>query len=284
MSIAEKFRWDAIDDEQFEELVFKVLESANPQQIKWRIGSGDKGRDIQVQFRRQGVLGDDIDETYFVEVKHYKKGVDPSAFGSSLVWASAEQPQVLLIVVSSHLTRPSHECLEAWKRNHPKIRVPPPWERKEIENKILQSSDAREFAISVGLLPPFIQNLLPPNPETFRISEDKTIWPMEYRYWITEEEVEKIGYVVDLLGRLQDAIISECGSHKYFEDVCLAIPNWSTFLRLLQPQLRLQIAIRDYLFALNSDVPADRMNGLGQKIQEYVELVRQVGDAAKQID
>lgn len=284
MSIAEKFRWDAIDDDQFEELVFKVLESANPQQIKWRIGPGDKGRDIQVQFRRQGVLGDDIDETYFVEVKHYKKGVDPSAFGSSLVWASAEQPQVLLIVVSSHLTTPSRECLEAWKRNHPKIRVPPPWERKEIENKILQSSDAIKFAISVGLLPPFIQNLLPPNPETFRISEDKTIWPMEYRYWITEEEVEKIGYVVDLLGRLQDAIISECGSHKYFEDVCLAIPNWSTFLRLLQPQLRLQIAIRDYLFALNSDVPADRMNGLGQKIQEYVELVRQVGDAAKQID
>jgi hypothetical protein len=53
---------------------------------------------------------------------------------------------------------------------------------------------------------------------------------MEYRYWITEEEVEKIGYVVELLGRLQDAIRSECGSHKYFEDVCLAIPNWSTWL------------------------------------------------------
>ncbi len=284
MSIAEKFRWDAIDDEQFEELVFKVLESANPQQIKWRKGPGDKGRDIEVQFRRQGALGDDIDERYFVEVKHYQAGVSPSAFESSLVWASAEEPQVLLIVVSSHLTTSCRECLEAWKRNHPKIRVPSPWERKEIENEILKSSDAREFAISLGLLPPFIQNLLPPEPETFRKSEDKTILPMEYRYWITEEEVEKIGYVVELLGRLQDAIIAECGPHKYFEDVCLAIPNWSTFLTLLQPQLRLQIAIRDYLYALDSDVPADRMNRLGQKIQEYVELVRQVGDAAKQID
>jgi len=284
MSIAEKFRWDAINDEQFEELVFKVLKSANPQQIDWRKGPGDKGRDIQVQFRRQGALGDDIDETYFVEVKHYQAGVSPTAFEGSLVWALAEEPQVLLIVVSSHLTIPCREYLETWREKHPKIRVPPPWERQEIENKILQSSDAREFAISLGLLPPFIQNLLPPNPDTFRISEDKTIWPMEYRYWITEEEVEKIGYVVELLGRLQDAIRSECGSHKYFEDVCLAIPNWSTFLTLLQPQLRLQIAIRDYLSALHSDVPADRMNGLGQKIQEYVELVRQVGDAAKQID
>ena len=284
MSIAEKFRWDAINDEQFEELVFKVLKSANPQQIDWRKGPGDKGRDIQVQFRRQGALGDDIDETYFVEVKHYQAGVSPTAFEGSLVWALAEEPQVLLIVVSSHLTIPCREYLETWREKHPKIRVPPPWERQEIENKILQSSDAREFAISLGLLPPFIQNLLPPNPDTFRISEDKTIWPMEYRYWITEEEVEKIGYVVELLGRLPDAIRSECGSHKYFEDVCLAIPNWSTFLTLLQPQLRLQIAIRDYLSALHSDVPADRMNGLGQKIQEYVELVRQVGDAAKQID
>jgi hypothetical protein len=284
MSIAEKFRWDAINDEQFEELVFKVLKSANPQQIDWRKGPGDKGRDIQVQFRRQGALGDDIDETYFVEVKHYQAGVSPTAFEGSLVWALAEEPQVLLIVVSSHLTIPCREYLETWREKHPKIRVPPPWERQEIENKILQSSDAREFAISLGLLPPFIQNLLPPNPDTFRISEDKTIWPMEYRYWITEEEVEKIGYVVELLGRLQDAIRSECGSHKYFEDVCLAIPNWSTFLTLLQPQLRLQIAIRDYLSALDSDVPADRMNGLGQKIKEYVELVRQVGDAAKHID
>ncbi len=284
MSIAEKFRWDAIDDEQFEELVFKVLKSANPQQIEWRKGPGDQGRDIEVHFRRQDALGDDIDERYFVEVKHYQAGVSPSAFESSLTWALAEEPQVLLIVVSSHLTIPCRDYLKAWREKHPKIRVPPPWERAKIENEILKSSDARELAISLGLLPPFIENLLPPNPDTFRISEDKTIWPMEYRYWITEEEVEKIGYVVELLGRLQDAIRSECGSHKYFEDVCLAIPNWSTFLRLLQPQLRLQIAIRDYLSALHSDVPADRMNGLGQKIQEYVELVRQVGDAAKQID
>ena len=58
MSITEKFRWDKIDDEQFEELVFTVLKTANPQQIRWRKGPGDKGRDIQVQFRRQGALGD----------------------------------------------------------------------------------------------------------------------------------------------------------------------------------------------------------------------------------
>jgi Restriction endonuclease len=284
MSIAEKFRWNAINDEQFEELVFKVLKSANPQQIELRKGPGDKGRDIEVQFRRQDALGDEVNETYFVEVKHYQKGVPSDAFKGALVWASSKKPQVLLIVVSSHLTTSCRDCLKSWHENNPNIRVPSPWEREEIENKILQSSEAREYAISLGLLPPFIQDLLPPSPETFRISEDETIWAMEYRYWITEEEVEKIGYVVELLGRLQDAIRAECGSHKYFEDVCLAIPNWSTFLTLLQPQLRLQIAIRDYLFALNSDVPADRMNGLVGKIKEYVELVRQVGDGAKHID
>jgi len=51
--------------------VFAVLKSANPQQIQWRKRPGDKGRDIQVQFRRQGGIGEEIDETYFVEVKHY---------------------------------------------------------------------------------------------------------------------------------------------------------------------------------------------------------------------
>lgn len=284
MSIAEKFRWDKIDNEQYEELVFTVLRSANPQQIKWRKGPGDKGRDIQVQFRRQGALGDEVNETYFIEVKHYQGGVSPSAFEGSLAWASVEQPQVLLIIVSSHLTTPCRDWLESWQRNNPKIRVPPPWERKEIENEILKSSDARELAISFGLLPPFIQDLLPPNPEAFRTSEDETRLAMEYRYWITEEEVEQIGYVVELLGRLERAIVAECGSHKYFEDVCLAIPNWSTFLTLLQAQLRLQIAIRDYLFALNSDVSADKMNSFSRRIKECVELVRQVGDAAYHID
>ena len=284
MSIAEKFCWEKIDDEQFEELVFTVLKSANPQQIEWRKGPGDKGRDIQVQFRRQGALGDEIDETYFVEVKHYQGGVSPSAFEGSLAWASAEQPQVLLIVVSSHLTTPCRDWLNAWQRNNPKIRVPRPWQREEIENEILKSSAATELAISFGLLPPFIQDLLPPEPATFRTSQDETRLAMEYRYWITEEEVEKIGDVVELLGRLERVIISECGSHKYFEDVCLAIPNWSTFLTLLQSQLRLQIAIRDYLFALNSDISADRMDSFVQKIKECVELVRQVGDAAYHID
>ena len=70
MSIKEKFCWDRINDEQFEELVFTVLKSANPQEIKWRKGPGDKGRDIQVTFRRQAPLGDEVNETYFVEVKH----------------------------------------------------------------------------------------------------------------------------------------------------------------------------------------------------------------------
>jgi hypothetical protein len=284
MSIAEKFRWDKINDEQFEELVFTVLKAANPQQIRWRKGPGDKGRDIQVQFRRPGALGEEVNETYFVEVKHYQAGVSPSAFDGLSVWVEAEQPQVMLIVVSSHLTTPCTDWLEKWKQTHPKIRVPLPWEREKIENEILGSSDARELAISFGLLPPFIQDLLPPNPETFRTSKDETRLAMEYRYWITEEEVEKLGYVVDLLGRLEHAIVSECGSHKYFEDVCLAIPNWSTFLTLLQSQLQLQIAIRDYLFALNSDVPADKINGLAQKIKECVDLVRQVGDAAYHID
>lgn len=284
MSIAENFRWERINDEQFEELVFAVLKSANPQKIQLRKGPGDKGRDIQVQFRRQGAIGEEIDETYFVEVKHYQGGVSPSAFESSLTWASCEQPQVLLIVVSSHLTTPCRDCFNIWQQNNPKIRVPPHWERKEIENKILESSAARKLGISFGLLPPFIQDILPPAPETFRTSQDKTRLAMEYRYWITEEEVEKIGYVVELLCRLKPVIIAECGSHKYFEDVCLAIPNWSTFLTLLQSQLRLQIAIRDYLFALNSDTSADKMDSFVQKIKECVELVRQVGDAAYHID
>ena len=190
----------------------------------------------------------------------------------------------MLIVVSSHITTSCRDSLGEWAKNNPKIRLPPPWERKEIENEILKSSDATKLAISFGLLPSLVTDLLPPNPEKLRTGVDDIGLAMEYRYWLTEEEVKRIGYVVDLLSRLESYIVDECGPHKYFEDVCLAIPNWSTFLTLLQSQLKLEIAIRNYLFALNSNFPANDINSFAQKINVCVESVKQAGDASYYVD
>lgn len=283
MSIAEKFCWERIDDEQFEELVFKALSSINPEAITWRKGSGDQGRDIQMIFQRQGALGEAINETYFVEVKHYKGGVPPSAFMGALSWAQAEQPQVLLIAVSSHLTTPCREYINAWQRNNSKIRVIV-WERKEIENEILKNSLARELSISLGLLPPYIQDLLPANPQEFRANLAYSGFALEYRYWITVEEVEKLGYIIALLERLKCLLIDADESFRHHEEVCIAIPSWSIFLTVLQSQLRLQISIRDYLFGLNSELTTEELSLLSNRVKECVEEVRQAGDLAIGLD
>jgi hypothetical protein len=284
MSISAKFNWARLTDRQFEELVYAVLASAAPERITWRAGPGDQGRDVEATFSRLGPLGEAIRGRYFVEAKHYQSGVPPTALAGALAWAQAEQPDVLLIAVSSHLTTPCRQHVEAWGRNNPRVRVLI-WERRELENEILSKPQARDAAVAAGLLPPSIAELLPSNPGSMRATQNANHeFPMEYRYWITEEEVEKLGRVAGLLQRLGDALTAECGPHKYFEDVCLGIPNWTTFLALLQAQLRLQIAVRDYLFALHSDArPAD-IQTLADVVKRRVEEVRGVGDASFHVD
>jgi Restriction endonuclease len=138
MSITKKFSWNRLTDLQFEELVYAILASGAPERITWRIGPGDQGRDIEVSFSRPGALGETIRETYFVEAKHYQSGVPPTALAGALAWAQAEQPDVLLIAVSSHLTTPCRQHIDAWGRNNPRVRILI-WERSELENEILAS-------------------------------------------------------------------------------------------------------------------------------------------------
>lgn len=140
------------------------------------------------------------------------------------------------------------------------------------------------MAISFGVLPPSIESLLPPNPSDFLAKQDASRLAMEYRYWITEEEIEKLDYIVQLLNRLKEALVTEVGPHKYFEEVGLGVPNWSTFLQLLQAQLRLQIAIRDYLLTLNSNASMENIRSLADKIKQCVEEVRELGDSAHHVD
>lgn len=68
-----RFDWTAIDDKQFEKIVYEIVKAHHPVEIETRSGTGGKGRDLQAKFISKGSLGEHIEEIYFVEAKLFRK-------------------------------------------------------------------------------------------------------------------------------------------------------------------------------------------------------------------
>lgn len=265
MSIASKFNWTVIDDKQFEEIVYEIVKAENPKQITWRSDTGGKGRDIQATFLIQGAFEEFIKETHFIEAKHYKLGVSLTDISPALTWAMIERPTVLVIAVSSHLTNPCKESIDSWSKNNSTIRVNI-WERKDIENLILSKTYTRKAAVTLQILPPSINDVLPEMPYQAR---ESPIYPtIAYRYLMTEEEISQIDEIKNFLQSVREIIANECDWHEHFEILELGIPNWSTFLSYLQAQIRLQIALVNYIFALENSASLEELQVLSEKIKE----------------
>jgi len=123
----------------FEEFCSDLLHELKFVNIDWRKGTGeaaspaDRGRDIRCQEVRTDVDGAVRLETWFVDCKHFKRGVPPTELQNLLTWAEAENPDVALIVASNFLSNSSKDYLESYQKNRRppfKIKV---WERPKIE-------------------------------------------------------------------------------------------------------------------------------------------------------
>ena len=71
-------------------------------------------------------------EHWFIDCKHYQKGVPPTELQNLLAWADAERPDVALFIVSNFLSNPAKDYLDAYRKNSKpafKIRV---WERPQL--------------------------------------------------------------------------------------------------------------------------------------------------------
>lgn len=83
-----------------------ILRELGFQNIQWRTGGRDRGRDIVAEFVTEEPDQRKILQTWFVECKHHKKsnpvGVDD--LQTKIAWADAEQPDYLLVITSSHLS------------------------------------------------------------------------------------------------------------------------------------------------------------------------------------
>lgn len=285
MPTSTKFNWPAIDDAQFEELLLAIVNSKKAVRAEFRKGPGDKGRDIQAIFRNRDALGLETEDQYFLEAKHHEAGVSPDHISGALAWAQAEQPTALVLAASGHFTNPCRENITAWNRNNPKIKVII-WQRPEIEDLVLALDEVRDFAISIGLVPPELSKLLPSDPERLRPSEGEAEIGLEmpYRYWLSEEDVDKLKAVASFLDGC-GAIFQELGvSQRYFETTCLGIPNWTTWLRLMHAQCMLDLAIRDYLHGQVSGVAPDLLARSAETVRDRVKLVSEIGGSSFHAD
>ena len=151
-----KLDFDHLSDVEFEEFCFHLLDRLGFVNVDWRKGTAhetspaDSGRDIVCQ-----QITEDIDqtkrlETWFVDCKHYKKGVPPGELQNLLTWAEAERPEVAIFIVSGFLSNPAKEYLEKYERNRkPPFRIKY-WERPKLEKLTIGK---RALLMDFGLLP-----------------------------------------------------------------------------------------------------------------------------------
>jgi hypothetical protein len=83
----------------------------------------------------------DIDESrhlekWFVDCKHYKRGVPPVELQNLLNWCEAERPDVALFVVSNFLSNASKDYLDNYRRNNrPPFKIKY-WEKPRLERMV----------------------------------------------------------------------------------------------------------------------------------------------------
>jgi Restriction endonuclease len=147
MRLKHKLSFNRLSDTDFEEFCYDLLEIMGFINLDWRKGTGkksspsDSGRDIVAHLHKTDIDRGRRTERWFVDCKHYQKGVPAKELHNLLAWAQAERPAVALFICSNFLSNPAKDYLEAYKRNnHPPFEIKY-WERPTLENMTRNMSD-----------------------------------------------------------------------------------------------------------------------------------------------
>ncbi len=140
--------FDRLSATKFEEFCHDLFHANGFVNIDWRKGTGlasspaDKGRDIVCELPRSDPDGSQHFEKYFVDCKHYKKGVPPKELTNLLAWSEAERPDVAVFAVSNFLSNPAKDFIETYRRNNK-----PPFKIKYWEKPQLERMAARKILL-----------------------------------------------------------------------------------------------------------------------------------------
>jgi len=126
----DQFSLNHLNDVEFEQFCFDLLQALGFTNMDWRKGTGltsspaDSGRDIECSHLIHLVGGEQYLEKWFVDCKHYQKGVPVEAISGSIAWAEAERPDVLLLIASNFFSNSTKKYLATYKEsNRPSFKI-----------------------------------------------------------------------------------------------------------------------------------------------------------------
>lgn len=128
-----------LNSTDFEEFCFDLLQALGFYNIDWRKGTGfktspaDRGRDIIFQEERIDIDGSKYFETWFVDCKHFTKGLPVKELQNLLSWAEAERPAGIIFIVSNFLSNTAKDYLEQYHKNNKSAFKIKYWERPTLE-------------------------------------------------------------------------------------------------------------------------------------------------------
>ena len=149
--------FEGFDETDFEQFCFELLTGLDGfHNVDWRKGTpkptspADRGRDIVAEVDHFEPDGARLVETWFVDCKHYRRGVPPEALQGLLSWAQAERPHVALVMASGFLSNGAKDFLKDFERNNrPPFRIKY-WERPTLARLRSEAARPRPHLVFVG--------------------------------------------------------------------------------------------------------------------------------------
>ncbi|WP_082951561.1 restriction endonuclease [Mycobacterium sp. 852002-51057_SCH5723018] len=139
--------FEGLTPTEFEAFCFDLVSAAGFSNVDWRKGTprasspADQGRDIVAEYVQTDVDGHKYSDVWFIDCKHYERGVPPEALNNAVSWAEAERPSVLLFIASGYLTNGAKTWIDNYIRNNnPRFRIRV-WELPQLRNLIARHQD-----------------------------------------------------------------------------------------------------------------------------------------------
>lgn len=140
-------RFDALTPTAFEEFCFDLLSEVGFINVDWRKGTpkdaspADRGRDIVAELDRTDVDGHRFVEKWFIDCKHYERGVPPEALQGTIAWAQAERPSTVLFIASGYFTNGAKDWIATYQANSsPPFRIRT-WEMPQLRHLLAEHLD-----------------------------------------------------------------------------------------------------------------------------------------------
>jgi hypothetical protein len=154
----EDIDYSKITPHEFENLCYDLLVKYNYRNLIWREGGADNGRDIEATMSFSTMILEK-ETKWFFECKHYTSGgVPPNDLSSKIAWADAEQPDYLILFISSYLTNNARTWLDKIKSQ--KTYAISVLEGEELKNRILKYPELVERYFSLNRYEKLLKDII----------------------------------------------------------------------------------------------------------------------------